>query len=89
VYTILYGFADALGLGFGSTVLGHDGVRHRIGTWDSDTEESSSNFREFNNVVESLKEEGRQGHLQDALIFLCTDNSMVEAALVKGNSLSK
>jgi hypothetical protein len=30
--------------------------------------ESSSNFREFENVVKALKEEGRQGHLQDTLI---------------------
>jgi hypothetical protein len=89
VYTILYGFADASGSGFGSTFLGNDGIRYRIGTWDSDTKESSSNFREFENVVEALKEEGRQGNLQDALIFLCTDNSTVEAALVKGNSSSK
>jgi hypothetical protein len=89
VYTILYGFADASGSGFGSTVLGEDGIRYRIGTWDSDTEESSSNFREFENVVEALKEEAKQGHLRNALIFLCTDNSTVEAALAKGNSSSK
>jgi hypothetical protein len=89
VYTILYGFADASGSGFGSTVLGEDGIRYRIGTWDSDTQESSSNFREFENVVEALKEEAKQGHLRNALIFLCTDNSTVEAALVKGNSSSK
>jgi hypothetical protein len=89
VYTILYGFADASGSGFGSTVLGEDGIRYRIGTWDSDTQESSSNFREFENVVEALKEEAKQGHLKNALIFLCTDNSTVESALVKGNSSSK
>jgi hypothetical protein len=89
VYTILYGFADASGSGFGSTVLGNDGIRYRIGTWDSDTQESSSNFREFENVVEALKEEAKAGHLRNALIFLCTDNSTVESALVKGNSSSK
>jgi hypothetical protein len=51
-------------------------------------QDSSSNFREFENVVEALKEEACKGHLRNALIFLCTDNSRVEAALVKGNSTS-
>jgi hypothetical protein len=89
VYTILYGFADASGSGFGSTVLGDDGIRYRIGTWGSDTQDESSNFREFENVVETLEEEAKQGHLKKALIFLCTDNSTVESALVKGNSSSR
>jgi hypothetical protein len=88
IYTILYGFADASGSGFGSTVLGENGIRYRIGTWDSDTQDSSSNFREFMNVVEALLDEAREGHLRNALIFLCTDNSTVEAALAKGNSSS-
>jgi hypothetical protein len=34
VLTILYGFGDASGKGFGSTVLGSDGTRYRIGVWD-------------------------------------------------------
>jgi hypothetical protein len=37
IFTILYGFADASGKGFGSTVLGKEGIRYRIGTRDSDT----------------------------------------------------
>jgi hypothetical protein len=91
LYTILYGFADApAGSGFGSTVLGKDGIRYHIGTWDSYTQESSSNFRELKNVVEALKEEAQRGHPRNALIFLCTNNSIVEAALVsKGNSSSE
>jgi hypothetical protein len=44
VYSILYGFADASGAGFRSTVLGADGIRYRIGTWESDVDEDSSNF---------------------------------------------
>jgi hypothetical protein len=89
IITILYGFADASGKGFGSTVLGKDGTRYRIGTWDKDTEDESSNYREFENVVETLEEEAKQGKLRGAIIFLCTDNSTVEAALYKGNSSSK
>jgi hypothetical protein len=89
IITILYGFADASGRGFGSTVLGEDGTRYRIGVWDPDTEDESSNFREFENVVETLEEEAKGGHLKGAVIHLCTDNSTVEAALYKGNSSSR
>jgi hypothetical protein len=32
-------------------------------------------------VVEALEEEAAQGNLKGAEIFLCTDNSTVEAAL--------
>jgi hypothetical protein len=89
VFTILYGFVDASGKGFGSTVLGKGGIRYHIGTWDGDTEESSSNFRQFKNVVCSLEAEAEAGNLDGAIVFLCTDNSTVEAALVKGNSSSR
>ena len=89
VYSILYGFADASGTGFGSTILGEDGISYRIGTWESDVDDESSNFREFENVVCALEEEGSQGNLEDAIVFLCTDNSTVEAALAKGNSSSR
>jgi hypothetical protein len=66
------------------------GIKYSIGTWDSDTEDKSSDLREFKNVMDTLHEdEAAAGNLQDALIFLCTDNSTVEAALVKGNSSSE
>jgi hypothetical protein len=89
VFRILYGFADALGKGFGSTVLGPDGTAYRTGIWDKDTEGETSNFREFENVVETLEEEARKGSLQGAEIYLCTDNSTIEAALYKGTSSSE
>jgi hypothetical protein len=78
----MYGFADASGSGFGSTVMLDGGIRYRIGTWGPD-ENESSNFREFENVVASLREEEVAGHLKKALIFMCTDNSTVESAIVK------
>jgi hypothetical protein len=37
VDAILYGFVDASGQGFGSTVLGKDGTCFQIGVWDKDT----------------------------------------------------
>ena len=89
IFTILYGFGDASGKGFGSTVLGSDGTRYRIGVWDRSTEDESSNFREFENVVLALEEEAEQGRLKDSLFYFFTDNSTVEAALYKGNSTSE
>jgi hypothetical protein len=89
VYSIFYGFADASGSGFGSTILCEGGIKYRIGTWGSDSEDDSSNFREFENVVDTLRDEAIAGNLKDSLIILCTDNSTVESSLVKGNSSSE
>jgi hypothetical protein len=36
-----------------------------------------------------LEDKARQDHLDDAIVFLCTDNSTVEAGLAKGNSSSR
>ena len=85
VYTILYGFADISGSGFGSTIMLDDGIKYQIGTWASDDEEDTSNYREFENVVDALREEEAASNLRDALIFFCTDNSTVKCAIVKGN----
>jgi hypothetical protein len=89
VYTIIYGFADASGSGFGSTIMLNGNIKYRIGTWGSDTEDESSNYREFENVVDALREEEKEGNLLNAFIFIGTDNSTVECAIVKGNSSSE
>jgi hypothetical protein len=88
VYHIMYGFGDASGKGFGSTMLSAKGTRFRIGTWDADTEDESSNFREFENIVEALEAEEKDANMTGALIFIFTDNATVEAAVYKGNSSS-
>jgi hypothetical protein len=48
-----------------------------------------SNYQEFTNVVEALKEEGAIGQLVDCQVFFCTDNFTMEAAIYKGSSKSK
>jgi hypothetical protein len=70
---ILHGFRDASGKGFRSTMLSSKDTPFRIGAWDYDVEQVSSNFQE---------------NLGDALVCLFTDNSTVEAAVYKGNALS-
>jgi hypothetical protein len=88
IVTLMYGFCDASGRGFGSTIQGRGGVRYRIGTWESDAEDQSSNWREFENAVESCESEAAADRLRGAMLFLLTDNDTVEKALYKGNSSS-
>jgi hypothetical protein len=89
VYSIFYGFSDVSGSGFGSTILCKGGMQYRTGTWGSDSEGVSSDFMELKNVVDTLRDEATEGNLKDSLIIPCTDNSTVEASLVKENSSSK
>jgi hypothetical protein len=88
VLTLVYGFGDASGSGFGSSVLRPEGLKIRIGTWGTDSEDNSSNWREFENVVETLELEEKEEKLNDAEAFMFTDNSTVEAAIFKGSSSS-
>jgi hypothetical protein len=88
VYNIIYGFGDASGKGFGSTVTSKLGTKYQIGIWALGAEGNSSNWRELENVVEALEEEAACGNLKGAVVFMFTDNSTCEAALYKGNSSS-
>ena len=65
------------------------GLKYRVGIWgiDSDVEELS-NWKEFENSIMMLEEEGDAGQLFNASVFLFTDNTTVEACLYKGTSSS-
>lgn len=89
VFLIVYGFGDASGKGFGSTFTVQNGISYRIGVWNPDESDESSNWREFTNVVEALEEEAASGRLKNCTIYFFTDNTTVEAALYKGTSTSK
>lgn len=86
---VRYGFGDASGTGFGSTIQTAQGLKYRVGVWGSDEEDESSNFKELKNVVTTIEDEASAGNLNDAALFFFTDNSTVEAALFKGNSASQ
>ena len=89
VLVAVYGFGDASGTGFGSTIQRSDGIGYRIGVWsESETDEESSNWREFTNVVETLEEEAQSGSLSSTEVYFFTDNSTVESAIFKGTSSS-
>jgi hypothetical protein len=78
VYKVIYGFGDASGKGFGSTVTSPAGTKYRIGIWEPDAEDNSSNWREFENIVEALEEEAACGNLCGTLVYMFTDNLTCE-----------
>ena len=84
----LYGFVDASGGGYGTTVEVRGKVEYRIGTWDSGEANNSSNWREFANLVEEVERAGKKGWLDGTVVVLATDNEVVEATIHKGNSTS-
>ena len=79
---------DASGSGFGSSLQREDNPSYRIGVWGSDEDDESSNWRESQNVVESLEEEEKLGNLDGAFVVLATDNKTVESCIYRGNSSS-
>jgi hypothetical protein len=102
---IIYGFGDASGAGFGTSweVVPIEktegaqevesgevrGIRYRFGRWGSEKSNSSSNYRELCNLVNSLELMGESGELSGVEVFLFTDNSTAEAACARGSSSCK
>jgi hypothetical protein len=89
LYMIKYGFVDASGCGVGGAITTPTGIRLREGVWGKDSEDESSNWREYTNLVEFLEQEAAQGNMANANVIICTDNSVAEAAANKGSSSSK
>lgn len=86
---LVYGFVDASKSGLGASIDTGKSLSYRIGTWGKDSEDESSNWREFNNLVETLEEEAKLGNLDGAFMVIATDNQVAEACLFKGNSVSE
>ena len=92
--SVFYGFGDASGAAFGATLQKagdpEHGVTYQYGQWTTTiSEEESSNWRELANLVEFLESEGSTGKLNEAEVFMFTDNSTAENAFFKGTSKSK
>lgn len=84
-----YGFGDASGKGFGSSLVIRGHLHYRHGQWSDRVEEESSNYRELSNLVLAMEEAVEQGHLRDCELFLFTDNSTAEGAYYRGTSPSR
>jgi hypothetical protein len=88
IVVALYGFADASGSGFGSSIqLPNSRVQIRYGMWGRDVDDNSSNYRELRNLVDTV--ESSLSDLHESELFLFTDNSTAEAAYYRGNSSNK
>lgn len=83
-----YGFGDASGQGFGSTLQLDDRILYRYGQWASHVSDESSNFRELTNLVLAIEEAYDEGVLRETELFMFTDNSPAESAYYKGTSSS-
>ena len=93
VVHIFFGFGDAAGKGFGSTVVGtynckakfntlqtqDNGLNYRVGIWIALEELESSNHRIFCNLVEITEDEYSSGRLHNYEFFFSTDNSTSES----------
>jgi hypothetical protein len=84
----MYGFGDASGTGFGSTIRKANGeVVWKSGVWSRTmVEEHNSNFFEFSNLVHALEDMHAAGELAGHEIFMFTDNTTAEAAHFHGTT---
>jgi hypothetical protein len=99
IVVALYGFADASGSGFGSSVqLPDSRIQKRYGMWGRDVDDQSSNYRELPNLVDTVEAnlsdlhntvEANLSDLHESELFLFTDNSTAVAAYYRGNSSNK
>jgi hypothetical protein len=88
VIHVEYGFGDASGKGFGSTITVNGIILWRAGQWEASYEEESSNLRELENIVRALEEYFEETGERDVELFMFTDNFVTECAFFKGTSSS-
>jgi hypothetical protein len=87
---VMYGFGDASGTGFGSTIRMSNGeIVWKSGVWSRTmVEEHNSNFFELSNLVHALEDLHQDGKLACQEIFMFTDNTTAEAAHFHGTTKS-
>jgi hypothetical protein len=85
---VLYGFADASGQGFGSTLILNGRIHFCHGQWTPGYSDESSNFRELDNLISAIESAYHDGLLLNAKLFMFTDNFVAESAFYKGTSTS-
>ena len=95
MWEVCYVFGDASGEGFGASWLEHrrDGtvgdLGFRFGVWGAQGDNTSSNYREMRNLIETLEAMGRDGSLEGREVFTFTDNIVSESIAAKGSSKNK
>ena len=58
----------------------------RTGFWCSAISERSSNYREFRNLLETIKDAAREGQLTGAEVWMFTDNQVAERCFYRGSA---
>lgn len=88
IFQVLYIFGDASSAGFrASWNNGQDSnVNSRFSVWAEEGIDTSLNYRECTNLVETLEDMGARGELEGREIFLYTDNMVSESITSKGSS---
>jgi hypothetical protein len=86
---ILYMMGDASGKGFGTAVWDDGSLHWESGHFAEAYREESSNFREASNLVIRLEDMEKERKLEQAEIFVFTDNAVFEGTFYKGHSNSK
>ena len=88
VCQVMYGFGDASGSAFGTTLGQETEVFYEYGQWCTEESEQSSNWRELKNLVDALEGWIQIHSLSGSQLFLFTDNAIAEAAYWKGTQKS-
>ena len=83
---VVYIFDDASGLWFGSSCTEGISVGYRFGFWNEEGYGTSSNYREFCDLVYTLEEVWRKENLQGKEVFLCTDRMVLKIIAASGSS---
>ena len=94
IETVLDGSVDAAGSGYGRSlqITQNKGsnpkylMQIREGQWGSDKSKYSSKHRELQSLVESVKDDVREGQLTNGEVFLFNDKSITESAYYRGKS---
>jgi hypothetical protein len=85
---VVYGFADASGKGFGSTIAIDGSLLWRSGQWKEFYEDQSLNRRKFEKIAIVLEEYYLNTGIHDLELFMFTDNIVSENAFCRGTSSS-
>jgi hypothetical protein len=85
----VYQFGDALGQGYGSSLMIGDTIHYRHGQWNVPHSQESSNYRELANLIYAIEDAYSKQLLNDLELFFFTDNSTAEAVFYKGTSTSE
>jgi hypothetical protein len=90
VFVITFGDASGTGYGISAWFADEPDLEVDHGTWDDDTSEASSNFRELYNFVLYIENLVTEGKISAATeVFMFTDNFVAERAFYNGTSKSK